>query len=335
MMKALVYHGPGRKAWEDAADPDIADPDIMASRPIVVGVDGSEQALHAVGWAAREAAWRKAPLRIISVSAMPSRMRPYSATPATVADNLRKMSARALSTALARAQEVAPGLLADADLVTGAPVQALTASGSGASMLVLGARGAGGFSAMVLGSVSRYVAAHAPCPVVVAPEDSGAVQAEIVVGVGDPAQAADSLGFAFDEASMRGARLTAVHALQRLPWAALLDDEDPYQTEAAVMALEGADAASDPGIFAPADEAAATADLAEVIDGWRDKYPEVAVSQQVIRGHPGRVLARWSTRADLVVIGRHGDPHRARLGSIQHPLLSHAHGAIGIVPSHI
>jgi len=334
-MKALVYHGPGRKAWEDAADPDIADPDIMASRPIVVGVDGSEQALHAVGWAAREAAWRKAPLRIISVSAMPSRMRPYSATPATVADNLRKMSARALSTALARAQEVAPGLLADADLVTGAPVQALTASGSGASMLVLGARGAGGFSAMVLGSVSRYVAAHAPCPVVVAPEDSGAVQAEIVVGVGDPAQAADSLGFAFDEASMRGARLTAVHALQRLPWAALLDDEDPYQTEAAVMALEGADAASDPGIFAPADEAAATADLAEVIDGWRDKYPEVAVSQQVIRGHPGRVLARWSTRADLVVIGRHGDPHRARLGSIQHPLLSHAHGAIAIVPSHI
>ncbi|MGD0935694.1 MAG: universal stress protein, partial [Streptosporangiaceae bacterium] len=234
----------------------------MASRTIVVGVDGSEQALHAVEWAAREAVWRKAPLRIISVSAMPSRMRPYGGTPATVADTLHQMSARALAAALARAQEVAPGLLVDADLVTGAPVQALTTSGSGASMLVLGARGAGGFGAMVLGSVSRYVAAHAPCPVVVAPEDSGAVQAEIVVGVGDPAQAADSLGFAFDEASMRGARLTAVHALQRLPWAALLDDEDPYQTEAAVMALEGADAASDPGIFAPADEAAATADLA-------------------------------------------------------------------------
>jgi nucleotide-binding universal stress UspA family protein len=166
----------------------------MASRPIVVGVDGSEQALHAVEWAAREAVWRKAPLRIISVSAMPSRMRPYSGTPATVADTLHKMSARALAAALGRAQEVAPGLLADADLVTGAPVQALTASGSGASMLVLGARGAGGFSAMVLGSVSRYVAAHAPCPVVVAPEDSMAVHAEIVVGVGDPAQAADSLG---------------------------------------------------------------------------------------------------------------------------------------------
>ena len=146
---------------------------------------------------------------------------------------------------------------------------------------------------MVLGSVSRYVAAHAPCPVVVAPEDSVTVHAEIVVGVGDRAQAADSLGFAFDEASMRGARLVpAVHALERLPWAALRDDEDPEQTEAAVMAMEGADAGQDPGIFAAADEAAATADLAEVIDGWRSGFPEVRVSQQVIRGHPGRVLAR-------------------------------------------
>jgi nucleotide-binding universal stress UspA family protein len=107
MMKALAYHGPGRKAREDAADPDV-----MASRPIVVGVDGSEQAPQAVEWATREAVWRKAPLRIISVSAMPSRMRPYSATPATVADTLRKMSARALAAALARAQEVGADLVA-------------------------------------------------------------------------------------------------------------------------------------------------------------------------------------------------------------------------------
>ncbi len=55
--------------------------------------------------------------------------------------------------------------------------------------------------------------------------------------------------------------------------------------------------------------------------------------RKAIRGHPGRVLARWSTRADLVVTGRPGDPRRARLGSIQHSLLSHAHGAIVIVPS--
>ena len=67
---------------------------------------------------------------------------------------------------------------------------------------------------------------HAPCPVVVAHEDSVAVHREVVVGVGDPAEAADSLGFAFEEASMRGALLMAVHALARYPVPASFGDED-------------------------------------------------------------------------------------------------------------
>ena len=56
-----------------------------------------------------------------------------------------------------------------------------------------------------------------PLRVVVAHEDSVTVHGEVVVGVGDPAESADSLGFAFDEASVRGARLLAVHALERYP----------------------------------------------------------------------------------------------------------------------
>jgi nucleotide-binding universal stress UspA family protein len=304
----------------------------MAGMPIVVGVDGSEQALCAMEWAAREAVRRKAPLRIVSVSAMPSRTRPYSVTPATVPDTLHKISARALATALTRAREVAPGLLVDADLVTGAPAQALTASASGASMLVVGARGAGGFSAMVLGSVSRYVAMNAPSPVVVAREDNMAVHREIVVGIGDPVEAADSLGFAFEEASMRGARLRAVHALPPYPAPMSPDDED-LKLAGWLHAMPSADMPGDPG--EPPDEAAAAAELAQVLARWQDKYPEVSVSRDIVRGHPGSVLASYAARADLIVIGRHGDASRglAAAGSIQHPVLSHAHGPIAIVPS--
>jgi nucleotide-binding universal stress UspA family protein len=54
------------------------------------------------------------------------------------------------------------------------------------------------------------------------------------------------------------------------------------------------------------------------------------VRHDVIHGHPARILATYSTRADLVVIGRHGG---RGVGSIQHALLDHAHGPVAVVPS--
>ena len=48
----------------------------MASKPIVAGTDGSEESLRAVGWAAREAALRGAPLRIVGTAELLPRMTP-------------------------------------------------------------------------------------------------------------------------------------------------------------------------------------------------------------------------------------------------------------------
>ena len=76
--------------------------------------------------------------------------------------------------------------------------------------------------------------------------------------------------------------------------------------------------------------AEAACSLSAVLDGWREKYPDVRVRHDVIRCHPARVLANYSARADLVVIGRHGDPS---IGSIQHALLDHARGPVAVVPS--
>jgi nucleotide-binding universal stress UspA family protein len=291
----------------------------MATRPVLVGVDGSEESLRAVEWAARQAKRRRSPLRIVSAPAMPPRMR-GQVDPVTVANALRGMSAQALAAALTRSEEVAPGLPVDTGLLSGPPAVALSAAGGDASMLVVGARGIGGFTAMILGSVSRYVAAHAACPVIVVRQETSAVHREIAVGIRDTENGTAALAFAFEEAALRDADLVAVHASAWFP--AALRVPDPGGAIRQVGDIEQ--------ILAEA-----TSHLAAMLAGWRDKYPAVRIRQDVVRGHPARVLASYSARADLVVLGRHGGPApgSAGVGSVQHAVLNHAHGPVAIVPA--
>ncbi len=93
----------------------------MTTKPVIVGVDGSEQSLLAVEWAALEARRHFLPLRIMSAPAAVPRTHAYHASPAEVAAALRGISARALAAAITRAEEVAPGLPVDTGLLTGPP----------------------------------------------------------------------------------------------------------------------------------------------------------------------------------------------------------------------
>jgi hypothetical protein len=115
---------------------------------------------------------------------------------------------------------MAPDLLIDTDPLDGPPAQMVTHSGSGALMLVVGSRGSSAFTAMVIGSVSRYAALHASCPVVVVREETMATHRQVVVGIRNPDDCAAALAFAFEEAQLRNAHLLAVHAWQS-PRAAL------------------------------------------------------------------------------------------------------------------
>ncbi len=290
----------------------------MATKPVTVGVDGSEESLRAVEWAALEARRHASPLRIVSASAELPRIRAYHASPAEIGAALRGISARALDAAIIRSEELAPGLSIETGLLSGPSAVAVADSGSGASMLVVGARGAGGFAAMMLGSVSRYVAAWAPCPVVVVREETTAVHREIAVGIRDPEDVTGTLAFAFEEAARRGADRVAVHTWYWVP-----------------VGLH----ASPAGALQPPDPAQISAEasrhLAAALEQWHGKYPEVRVRQDIVRGHPARVLASYSARADLVVIGRHGHPAGPGpgIGSIQHAVLDHAHGPVAVVPS--
>jgi nucleotide-binding universal stress UspA family protein len=290
----------------------------MTTKPVTVGVDGSEESLLAVEWAALEARRHSSPLRIVSARDVMPRIHACHASPAEISAALRGISARALAAGITRSEEVAPGLPVDTGLLSGPPAVAVAVAESGADafMLVVGARGAGGFAAMMLGSVSRYVATWAPCPVVVVREETTAVHREIAVGVRDPEDATGALAFAFEEAALRGADLVVVHTWYWLPL-------DPGEA--------GALRPAGPERFS----AEAARHLAAALEEWQDKYPDVRVRQDVIRGHPGRVLASYSARTDLVVLGRHGHPARPGpgIGSVQHAVLDHAHGPVAVVPA--
>ncbi len=271
----------------------------MASMPVVAGVDGSEVALRAVEWAAREAERRRAPLRIVSVS----HTRGYDGPAPAVATELRELGERAIDAAVLRSREIAPGLAVSTSLLDGRAAVAIADGGAGAQMIVVGARGVGGFTAMLLGSVSRYVAMHAACPVVVVREHMDAVHREIVVGVHDPDEGTEALAFAFEEAALARAELVALHV-----WG--------HAGDHALISAE------------------ATRSLGETLAGWKDKYPGVVVRPDVVGGHPAQVLSEYSARADLVVIGRHGGSSGGRpaVGSTQHAVLHHARGLVAIVP---
>jgi nucleotide-binding universal stress UspA family protein len=288
----------------------------MTAKPLVAATDGSEESLRAVEWAAREAVLHGAPLRIVSAAPLPRiiglQVRPDRDA---VADLLREERDRALAAAARRAAEMAPSVLIETDSLPGQPAQAVTESGSGASMLVVGSRGIGAFAAMVLGSVSRYATAHASCPVVVVRDETAAVRRQISVGIGDLDSYADSLTFAFEEASLRKASLLVMHA---------------WHTPQTEISRAGSPSPV-PGSYAI--EAEAARQLAGLVDSWRKKYPDVPVSEEVVHGHPGRALVGLSASSDLVVIGRYAKhPSLQGPGAVRYAVLNYALGPIAVVP---
>jgi nucleotide-binding universal stress UspA family protein len=282
----------------------------MPAKPVIAGTDGSAESTRAVEWAAKEARLRGAPLRIVSAAELLPRMTgPVGFSDVSgVADAVTRGAQGSLDTAARWAAEIAPGAAIDTELLAGPAAVTVTRCGEDAQLLVVGSRGSGPFTAMVLGSVSRYAALHAACPVVVVREETMAAHRQIVVGIRDTRDCASALAFAFTEAAMRKASLLAVHA-----W------HTPvlYGT-APVAALPLYEA-----------EANAAARLSELLATWAARYPDVVVDQDVVHGHPGRVLAGYSARADLVVLGRHGEHGVA---SVAHAVLGHAHGPVATVP---
>jgi nucleotide-binding universal stress UspA family protein len=137
---------------------------------IVVGVDGSEGGAAALDYAAGEAAFRGARLRIVSAWQIPVVVHSVDFSPPVDPRTWDAFGVRAQEVAddaLTTARNLQPSLEGAALAVHGQPADVLLEQGADALLIVVGRRGLGNFRSLLLGSVSQQVVQHATCPVVV------------------------------------------------------------------------------------------------------------------------------------------------------------------------
>jgi nucleotide-binding universal stress UspA family protein len=145
------------------------------SKPIVVGVDGSEAAREALRWAAEEARLRGASLTVVHAWSFipPQPLGDPGMLAMPSGDLAGQLSAEsdaaraALDDVVSGTLDADPGIEVERKLVEGDAGGALVAESASADLVVVGSHGRSGLKAALLGSVSRHVASHAACPVVV------------------------------------------------------------------------------------------------------------------------------------------------------------------------
>jgi nucleotide-binding universal stress UspA family protein len=151
------------------------------SKPVVVGVDGSDASGAALAWGAEEARLRFAPLvAVYAWSFIPPQPIGDPGMLAVPAGDLAgqlgaesDVARDALAAAVSEALGDDPGIEVEQKLVEGDPGDVLVAESESAELVVVGSHGRSGLKAALLGSVSRHVATHAACPVVVVKAPAG------------------------------------------------------------------------------------------------------------------------------------------------------------------
>ncbi|GAA3245285.1 universal stress protein [Streptomyces sp. XM83C] len=285
--------------------------------PITAGVDGTEESLAALDWAAREAVRRGRPLRVVHAW----QYQPDAAPDVAGREAQEQWVRDAAEAAVRGVADRHQGLEVTTDVVEGPAVETLLGAAADAELLALGSRGHGPLVGFLLGSVGQQVIAETTRPVVLVragDEASGeAAGREIVVGQhGDPEDSADVLRFAFETAAARGATVRAVRAWTLPPVFAY--------SPASLKLLD------DAGGLEPYERTA----LSDAVQPWRDRFPDVPVVEHVEIGSAGQVLLSVAGRAQLMVVGRRARRTAvgARIGSVAHGVLHHAGCPVAVVP---
>jgi nucleotide-binding universal stress UspA family protein len=279
---------------------------------VVVGVDGSDHADRAVVWAARQAVLEHRPLTLLH-GFNPIGRTTWGALTLEGPDRyellhvLRRDARTMLEDALTLAQKTEPELEVHPVLVDADARTALVDASRTARLLVLGSRGRGSVSGLLLGSVSVAVAQLALCPAVVCrPRRPGTRTHGVLVGADGSAASLPVIEFAFHQASLRGVPLTVMHCFWEI-----------------VAAGRPTDAPSDMHLL-----------LAESVAGFADSYPDVEVHLEPARGLVDQVLANQALTTELLVVGRRHHDAISRLlhTSMAAAVLERAAGTVAVVP---
>ncbi|MET0474509.1 MAG: universal stress protein [Mycobacterium sp.] len=289
----------------------------FAAAPIVVGVNGSSEALRAARWAGAVAERLQAPLRILTATPYVGHLPSDLAAVARVAaiEEHRESAELILKTAADAVRADRAELIVTAASVTEAAPQALDAASRTARLLVLACDDLTVAGAVLIGSTTLATLAHSTCPVVAWRGGvTSPTHQPIVVGVDGSAIDGGALGVAFELASRLDASLKVISC---------------WPTHIVMPTLTGP-----PVIEWDSTTQAQWRHLNELLDPWRDTYPHVDVKLIFGPDKPGRALLLHSSGAQLLVIGsRRRDPLPGGLfGSTSMNLLHHSKVPVVLCP---
>lgn len=274
---------------------------------VVVGVDGSEASLAAARWAAAEAASRAGDLRVLCAA---NEDTGESATLWTSPQLVRRDATEVAGAAVAAAGAAFPGLPTSVEVVVGDPVDELLAASRAADVLVVGSRGLGAFTGLLLGSVSERLARAAACPAVVVRGDGADRTGPVVIGVDGAPETAAAVEFAVATADRHRVGLTVLTAVPPI-WPGSSSSADP-ESHSGVA-----------GQVRTMQEGAVRSAVAG--------HPGVPIEHRIELAGAAGALVEASEGAGLVVLGRSGSGGRLR--SVSGHVLRHAACPVAVVPA--
>ncbi|MBN0046449.1 universal stress protein [Streptomyces actuosus] len=271
---------------------------------VVVGVDGSEESVAAVDWAADEAASRGAELRLVNASLWQEHPVVVAVQPAR--DVLAERAQDLLGAMTERARSRRSTLTTSTEEIEDAPGTVLLSASAHADLVVLGSHGFSVGTGFTAGSVGQAVAAESDCPVVLVRESTPGEDGPVVVGLDILSPGEELLDFAFAFAARHSVPVRVVHTWHLGP----LHPHGGSTGEQAGMAA-----------------------LSEAVRSFRERFPEVKVELVATAGRAAGHLIQAATGSTMVVVGRRRRHElRGHMGAVTHAVIHHAAGPVAVVP---